>query len=580
MTLRTITESFPTLQHHSDKIERSLIKIIAWMLGVIIFLIATGVLGHRSYRAWQERRLVAQANALVNEGNFKRASLDARRILQINPESAEGCRIMARIGERTASRVAIDWYRRAIALAPDNADDLIALARAALRFEDKASLDYALSKLPEAARTTAPYHLLAADLAQARGDAAEAEQHLGEAARLQPEDKSVALRFATMQMASQDLALRAQGLQTLASFQNDPRWKREVTQRLLEDALRRKDFGEAVTLGRQLDALPERTLAERLLLLAALHGALDAGFTPFLRELQDASAANPEQVAQLLYWLNANQMPAAAIAWATQLPSDVFGHKGAAIALSDSYVAAGDWSGVQRLMKTSNWGSVNFLRDALAARAHRELGHAPQAQAEWQEAVKKVSADPKEALTLAEIVQKWGWRDEAIELLWVAAKDPAMGDSALQALYDYFAKTGATRDIYRVLLHRHELRPEDRNVQNNVAQLSLLLNLNAERGQKLAADLYQKEPTNPVYLSTYAFALHSAGDTKKALQVMSALSEEQLRRPEFAAYYGIFLAAAGEAARASEFLDLGENAALLSEERALVEKARRAVARR
>ena len=117
-------------------------------------------------------------------------------------------------------------------------------------------------------------------------------------------------------------------------------------------------------------------------------------------------------------------------------------------------------------------------------------------------------------------------------------------------------------------------------MQNNIAQLSLLLNLNADRGHRLARDLHEREPKNPVYASTYAFALHAKGDTKKALAVMNTLTAEQLRQPEIAAYYGIILAAAGEHAKAAEYLDLGEKAGLLPEEKALVEKARRLLAQR
>jgi predicted Zn-dependent protease len=231
-------------------------------------------------------------------------------------------------------------------------------------------------------------------------------------------------------------------------------------------------------------------------------------------------------------------------------------------------------------VKAGNWGSIDYLRSALAARASRELREESDAAAQWGEARQKVSNAPKQALTLAEVVQKWGWRDEAIELLWIAAKDPANGDDALQALYTYFAANKATQDLYRVLLHRQDLRPNDRAIQNNVAQLSLLLNLNVERANKIARDLHDSEPKNAVYASTYAYALHAAGDSKKAEKVLSTLTPEQLREPEIAAYYGIILAGAGEHGRAAEFLDLSEKAGLLPEERALVEKARRTLARR
>jgi predicted Zn-dependent protease len=189
-----------------------------------------------------------------------------------------------------------------------------------------------------------------------------------------------------------------------------------------------------------------------------------------------------------------------------------------------------------------------------------------------------MAADTKEAMVLAETVEKWGWRDEAVDLLWLVAKDPVRGEDALGALYRYFVKNGDTENLYRVMLHQLELRPNDLNVQNNFAQLSLLLNLNADRGQKIAREVYEKDPKNEAYVSTYAFALHTQGDTKKALRALENLSSEQLHKPEIAAYYGIMLAAAGDQGRAREFLDLGEKASLLPQEKALLEKARRSLA--
>jgi Flp pilus assembly protein TadD len=117
-------------------------------------------------------------------------------------------------------------------------------------------------------------------------------------------------------------------------------------------------------------------------------------------------------------------------------------------------------------------------------------------------------------------------------------------------------------------------------MQNNFAQLSLLLNLNVDRGQKAAREVYEKNPKNPAYVATYAFALHSAGDSKKARRVLETLSPEELSKPEIAAYYGVILAATGDQTRAAAFLDLGEKANLLPQEKALIEKARRSLAQR
>jgi Flp pilus assembly protein TadD len=568
------------LQDPNERIQRSLFKIAIWSLAILVVVIGGSVVGYKQYRAWQERRLVAQANALVNERNLKRASLDARRILQINPDSAEGCRIMARISEEAGLKGAVDWRRRVVELEPGKAGDVILLARAALQFDDKATLDLALKRLPEDAKNTADYHALAAELAGRRNDAAGMERHLREAVRLDPANRDVVLKLAAMELASRDDATRARGKQTLLALQNEATKRREATRRLVFDGLRRQRPDEALPFAQQLDSFPERMFDDRLLLLQSLHETADPGYAPLLQELQTAAATDAESAAQLISWLNSNKMPAAAIAWGTQLPPEMLSQRAVPVALSDSFIMAGDWAGMQRLVKTASWGAIDYVRHALAARAARELRDETESSAQWTAAIQKVTANPKQAQTLAEIVQKWGWRNEAIEALWLATKDPETGDGALQALYLHFAQTGATHDLYRVSMRQQELKPDDRDVQNNVAQLALLLNMNSERAQRTARDLYESEPKNPAYVSTYAFALQQAGDTKKALKILSDLPEEQLRDPAIAAYHGMILASSGDQARAEEFLDLGEKAALLPEERALLERARRTLARR
>ena len=569
------------MEHPHDKIERSIIKIIAWAVGLILLLSVGGVFGYRQYRNWQQRRLIAEANALVNEGDYKRASLDARRLLQINPDSAEGCRIMARLSEKAGLRAALEWRRRVMELGAATPNDLILLARAAVRFDDRPTADVAMSRLPESAKETAEYHALLADIAYAKRDGVEMEKQLSEANRLDPANKDYTMRLASLRLGANDRDIRFKGRDTLVAMQADTATRRDATRYLAEDELRQGNVLDALELARKLDTFPEKTFNDRLLLLSALHSAKESGFAAFLEEMQTSSMDEPERAGAMITWMNMHNMPGEAIAWSAKLAPAMIGSKLVQIALADSYVSKRDWASLQRLVNSGNWGTVDFLRNALHARAMRELGNTADSTAQWNEAVKKVAMDSRYIMMLAETVEKWGWRGEAIELLWVVAKDPVKGDEALRTLYQYFAKKEDSENLYRVLLHSTELHPNDLNAQNNFAQLSLLLNLNAERGQKMAREVYEKEPKNPAYASTYAYALHIQGETKKALKVFGTLSDEQLRQPEIAAYYGIILAAAGEPARAAEFLELGEKAAkLLPQEKALIEKARRSLAQR
>ncbi|MDP9098601.1 MAG: hypothetical protein M3N48_06355, partial [Verrucomicrobiota bacterium] len=170
------------MEHPHDRIQRSILKVILWTVGVILLISVGGVIGFKQFRAWQQRRLVAEGNALVNEGDYRRASLDARRILQINPDSVEACRIMAAVAEKTGLRSALDWRRRVMELGRATPNDLILLARVAVRFDDRSTADVAMSRLPESAKQSAEYHALLADIALAQRDIPELERQLTEAA--------------------------------------------------------------------------------------------------------------------------------------------------------------------------------------------------------------------------------------------------------------------------------------------------------------------------------------------------------------------------------------------------------------
>ena len=89
----------------NEKIERSLLKIFLSVLGLILG--AVGYFGSSAFRAWQVRRLLAEANILINEGDYKHASLDAQQVLELSPENADAMRVIARSAESAGSRRAI-----------------------------------------------------------------------------------------------------------------------------------------------------------------------------------------------------------------------------------------------------------------------------------------------------------------------------------------------------------------------------------------------------------------------------------------------------------------------------------------
>jgi hypothetical protein len=84
--------------------------------------------------------------------------------------------------------------------------------------------------------------------------------------------------------------------------------------------------------------------------------------------------------------------------------------------------------------------------------------------------------------------------------------------------------------------------------------------------------VYHRNPSNAAYTTTYAYSLLYNGEAQAAGKIMSSLTEQQLREPAISAYYGICLAALKDH-RAREFLSAGRKAALLPEEKALIDQA-------
>ena len=564
----------------NEKIERSLLKILLGVVGLIFLLGVAGYFSLTAFRAWQVRRLLAEANALINEHDYKHASLDAQRVLELSRENADAMRVIARSAEGAGLRSAIEFWRRVAELSKNAESDVLAWARCAIRFGDAVSASKALDAMPEPGRRTADYHAKRSDVALIRHDLVEYERELLEAKRIDPQNKKYDLALATLHVAANDIATHEDGVRELLDLREDESFRRDAIHRLADDALRRNQITRARDYARELDASPKRDFSDRLLLLSILKAAGDGEMQSLLEQLKKEASDDAMKIGALIGWMNSQKMSVEAAAWIKTLPPTMLAKRTVPLNVAEAFIATSDWDGLRKFCAETKWNTLDYMRNALAARALREAGQVQESGQEWKEAVAKVGTRPEQIFGLAELARKWGWQNEAIELWWLAAKDPINAEKTLRMLYDFYAGHRDTQELYRVLVHLEKVRPRDRAVCNNLAQISLLLNLNADQAYRLAREVYEQEPKNANYASTYAFSLYLQGDVKKALQVLAGFSETELEQPQIAAYYGVLLANNGDFSRAAKFLDLGEKASLLPEEKKLVEKAQLAVARR
>ncbi len=561
-----------------QKIERSYIKLSLGLLFGFLLLIFLCWGGWHFFQGWQAQRLTRRAAAYLNIGDFKSAILTGRHAFQLNPERAAAARVIAEAAERSGDRAALDWWRKALELDPNSSEDALAVVRCALQMGDMVTAEQTLNRFGERAKKTAAYHAAAAQFAQANKNMSEAARQWAKAVQLAPNDKSYQLQLATCRLASADLAEQQSGRAALETLRHDKKWGASALRALiLNGVAHHQDAEQLRDLSKELQSSPGALFADRMLYLEILRELRDPEFTSNLTKIEKEAPSRASELATLLSWMNNNQMSLLAIDFVKGLPNELANKWPVPVVLADSYARLSDWEALERLTEKANWGDFDFMRHACLARAWRGLGKDVAAQVEWNTAAKEAGLQSDRLSSLAQTVSDWGWNDEAIELLWALTKFAEKKTDALRNLYLRYAAANDTQGLYRVLLRLCESDASDLDAKNNLAQISLLLNAEPAYGRKLAEEVYQRDSSNPLYVTTYAYALYSKGDVSGAIKVMQNLTEEKLQEPAVSAYYGIFLAASGDTEKARRYLDLGEKAKLLPEERALLDQAKRRV---
>ena len=554
--------------------ERIFLKLSLGGLFGFVLLIAVIWGGHHFYVRWQEKRLIQKAETAIQQGDVATASLAARAVLQLNPESLTGARIAAELAERSGDQNAVMWRRKVTQAQGHSPEDVLAFARSALQFNDVATAKTAISGLPEQDRRGAGFHAIAALIAQADKQNDKAAAEWEEAVRLAPQEKVYQLQLGTALLRLNDRTRRDSGTAVLNNLRSDPKYRTAATRILINEGVAQHESADKILeLAHDLQTYPDASFNDRILIADLVRQANDPRFASYLTELEKAAVSRAEDLAALLSWMAQAKLNLLAMDFIRTLKPELLQAWPVPLAVAEIYVRLNDWSKLDATIKSQTWRNFEFLRHAYLARALREQNKMEAADSEWATATKSAGIGSKQTFLLLRTAASWNWRNEEIDLLWALTKYPDKARDALQTLYGVYMANHDTHGLYRVLIRLAEQHPEDLDVQNNFAQVSLLLEAQTEDARRIAAEVYHKQPNNPAYATTYAFSLLTKGDSKGAAKVMSSLSDEQLKDPAVGAYYGICLAALNDP-RAGDFLDASRKAVLLPEEKSLVEKAR------
>jgi predicted Zn-dependent protease len=546
------------------------------LLVTALALVAAGSgAGLEKYRQWQQRRLVASAQAFFRQHDNRSAWLAAQQAFNKDPQSAESCKILAAIADGENSPAAILWMQKLVEIEPHNDSHWIRLALTASRFNEPEIATHALGSVSATGRATSAFHQAAAALALAAQQYREAGEHFKSAIALEPQNDSLKISLASLDLVTGDAATAGDARKRLEEFGKNSPLHQVALRALLADARRQNDTARSMRFATELRSDPTANVEDRLPCLEELLREKNPAFDSELLALQNTAGAQPGAVAAVMVWMNAHGFAAKTIAWGGALPASVASQMPVPLALAEAYTAQCDWENLRKLVAKADWGALEFLRLAINARASMENSGAVRDSdfdLKWSRAVIATHGNPNAAIMLARLVGGWGWNKEAAQVWWILASQKTGRRFALESLYRIYSDEKNASELCRVAREFYQLEPENPVAKNNLASLDMLLGRDLPEAQRLADENFRQLPNDPVILSTQAFSLYLQKRTKEAVELMATLPQSALEDPSIAAAYGVMLAANGDREKAQPFLDLAmkNKGKLFKEEAALV----------
>ncbi len=556
---------------------QSMKRVLLVALLLSLLLLGGTYAGYHKYVSLRQDRLIKQARHYLAKSDSVRAQLCLQNALGHNSKDVEACRLMAQLAEASRLPSALSWRARVVELNPRSLDDRLELAQTATMLRDFASATNALEGVLPEDKKTAAYHNTAGAVAAAANQLSKAEAQFLEAARLEPTNMSTQLSLAVVRLHgtnSTALEKARATLRLLASSPTNSGFRCQALRELVMDAVRCNRLETALALSGELLRQTNSVFKDRFLRLEVLRETKDAGFKPALAACQREAMQDQGNFYELATWEMAKISPGETLAWLRSVPAKMQTNQAVALLIAECDTMVGDWPGLQRFLEHQNWADLEFVRHAFQARALRGQNLTASSKAQWDQALKFANGRKANLAMLLRLAAQWNWPNEAEDILWTIVNNYPGEKWASETLAQTFFIDGRTRALMQLYSQETKRIPSDLAAKNNLAITALLLDAQELRPQELARELYQKEPTNPAYASTYALALYMRKNNAAALKVLEQLTPGELEKPSVSGCYGLILQATGNRTKARKFLDIASNALLLPEERRLIEKAR------
>jgi tetratricopeptide (TPR) repeat protein len=551
-------------------------KILIFVV-VMAAVAAFGWFGRKAWKHYTENNLITQARADFAKKDLRDADLCLRRVLQIDPMSVEGSRMIATLLDAEGSPAAVGWRIRVAKLEPDNVTNLYVWVETALRSQNLPSAAEGLAEIPDKYKNTTEYHKLSGAVAWTSGRLVEAEKECTLALQMDPTNRAIMLNLATIQLAvTNNRSVNQTGRNTLDQLASDPSLGMLALHHLQVDAVTRKSFNEALGYAKRINSNPAATFSDKVEYLQLMRTTESVQADPWLASLKQIAAYEPLNAYTLGRWMVAAEGPKTAYQWLGTLPTTTQTNIVIVLLKTDCQIGMKDWSGLLAAVNAAprpEWGQKEYYRLALTSLAQRQLGDTDTAQRTWQSALTSAAQNPESLALLSQVTGVWGWIPERKQTLEEAiAKHPDQR-WATQQLTGLLYSQGDTAGLTKLMTQMQRDNPEDSRLKNNLADVLLLQRTDIDKSYQLSSEAYQSATNNPFYISTYAYALLMKNKPDMALKIIGNLKPEYLKIPSIAVYYGVIQVQTGHKDLAREPLTRAAKANLLPEEKAIVTSA-------
>jgi hypothetical protein len=559
-------------QTHSSLGRRGLIVLAViggFALGLLVLTI-----GPKLVSAWQESRWLRRAETNLKQGNFNAANQAARHALEINRDSLSACEILAETTEKQNRAETVGWRAQIARLRPGDIASQLNLASAALRFGQLDAARKALESVPKENRESASYHVVAGWLARAQGDDTSQERHFAAALEREPDNETYQYNLAAVRIKLPDPQKQAQARATLERLAKSAPFRAGSLRALLNDAIQRSNLEAADRFAQELQLSPQVTFSDDLLCLDFYKKLDQKKLATLLEKVKPLAAREPDDLAALMEWMNANGKSAEVLRWMEKLPPAKTVNPPAAIEVAAALGAQKNWARLRRWTKGDSWGEFEYLRLAYQAYARQQSRQeVTEAESLWHEAERACEENPEREIRLARLASKWNLPTQAEQLWLRVAHDPLSRREALDSLFSIYRANNDLPNLYLTTMRLHETSPDEPLIAAEYARLSFLLDRNRDEGRRVAKEAFDQAPTQPPCAVAQALFLNLDGHTADGIAILQKLPPEKLHDPRLALYLAVLLLSDGKPEAAREFIDEANSGFVFPEEKKLLEEA-------